>query len=47
MAQIAGGDHVRHVGRVALLVMSIRFVGVPESVLSWVAIFCVWAIVRG
>jgi uncharacterized membrane protein YbhN (UPF0104 family) len=33
--------------RVALLVMSIRFVGVPESVLSWVAIFCVWAIVRG
>jgi uncharacterized membrane protein YbhN (UPF0104 family) len=33
--------------RVALFVMSIRFVGVPESVLSWVAIFCVWAIVRG
>jgi uncharacterized membrane protein YbhN (UPF0104 family) len=33
--------------RVALLVMSLRFVGVPESVLSWVAIFCVWAIVRG
>ena len=33
--------------RVALLVMSLRFVGVPESALSWVAIFCVWAIVRG
>src|SRR4029450_3152032 len=33
--------------RVALFVMSIRFVGVPESVLSWAAIFCVWAIVRG
>ena len=33
--------------RVTLFVMSIRFVGVPESVLSWVAIFCVWAIVRG
>ena len=33
--------------RVALLVMSLRFVGVPESVLSWVSIFCVWAIVRG
>jgi uncharacterized membrane protein YbhN (UPF0104 family) len=33
--------------RVALFVMSIRFVGVPQSVLSWVSIFCVWAIVRG
>jgi len=33
--------------RVALFVMSIRFVGVPESALSWVEIFCVWAIVRG
>jgi uncharacterized membrane protein YbhN (UPF0104 family) len=33
--------------RVALFVMCIRFVGVPEAALSWVAIFCVWAIVRG
>ena len=33
--------------RVALFVMSLRFVGIPESALSWVAIFCVWAIVRG
>jgi putative heme transporter len=33
--------------RVALFVMSLRFVGVPQSALSWVAIFCVWAIVRG
>jgi uncharacterized membrane protein YbhN (UPF0104 family) len=35
------------VTRVALFVMCIRFVGVPESALSWVAVFCVWAIVRG
>ena len=33
--------------RVALFVMCLRFVGVPESSLSWVAIFCVWAVVRG
>jgi putative heme transporter len=33
--------------RVALFVMCIRFVGVPESAVSWPAIFCVWAIVRG
>jgi uncharacterized membrane protein YbhN (UPF0104 family) len=33
--------------RVSLFVMSLRFVGVPESALSWVAIFCVWSIVRG
>ncbi len=33
--------------RVALFVMCLRFVGVPESALSWTAIFCVWAIVRG
>lgn len=33
--------------RVALLLMCIRFVGVPGSSLSWVAVFCVWAIVRG
>jgi putative heme transporter len=33
--------------RVALFVMCLRFVGVPESSLSWIAIFCVWAIVRG
>lgn len=33
--------------RVSLFVMCIRFVGVPEDDLSWVAIFCVWAIVRG
>ena len=33
--------------RVALFVMCIRFVGVPESAASWVAVFCVWAIVRG
>lgn len=35
------------VTRVALFVMCIRFVGVPESAASWVAVFCVWAIVRG
>jgi uncharacterized membrane protein YbhN (UPF0104 family) len=33
--------------RVALFVMCIRFVGVPESAASWVSVFCVWAIVRG
>jgi len=33
--------------RVSLLVMCLRFVGIPESALSWAAIFCVWAIVRG
>lgn len=33
--------------RVALFVMCIRFVGVPEAAASWVAVFCVWAIVRG
>jgi uncharacterized membrane protein YbhN (UPF0104 family) len=33
--------------RVALFVMCLRFVGVPESALSWVSIFCVWSIVRG
>ena len=33
--------------RVALFVMCLRFVGVPESSLSWISIFCVWAIVRG
>jgi hypothetical protein len=33
--------------RVSLLVMCLRFVGIPESSLSWAAIFCVWAIVRG
>ena len=35
------------VARVALFDMCIRFVGVPEAALSWVALFCVWAIVRG
>jgi uncharacterized membrane protein YbhN (UPF0104 family) len=33
--------------RVALFVMCIRFVGTPESAVSWQALFCVWAIVRG
>lgn len=33
--------------RVSLFVMCLRFVGVPEDELSWIAIFCVWAIVRG
>lgn len=33
--------------RVALFVMCLRFVGVPEEAISWPAIFCVWAIVRG
>ncbi len=33
--------------RVALFVLCLRFVGVPESALSWTAVFCVWAIVRG
>lgn len=35
------------VARVALLVMCVRFVGVPESAVGWEAIFCVWAIERG
>jgi hypothetical protein len=35
------------VTRVSLLVMCIRFVGVPESAVGWQAIFCVWAIERG
>lgn len=35
------------VARVSLLVMCIRFVGVPESAVSWQGIFCVWAIERG
>jgi uncharacterized membrane protein YbhN (UPF0104 family) len=35
------------VARVALLVMCVRFVGVPESAVSWQGIFCVWAIERG
>lgn len=35
------------VTRVALFVMCIRFVGVPESALSWQVLFCVWAIVLG
>lgn len=33
--------------RVALFVMSVRFVGVPQEAISWLAIFCVWAIVLG
>jgi hypothetical protein len=33
--------------RVALFVMCIRFVGVPQTAISWLAIFCVWAIVLG
>lgn len=33
--------------RVALLVMCLRFVGLPESAISWEEIFCVWAIQRG
>jgi uncharacterized membrane protein YbhN (UPF0104 family) len=35
------------VARVALFVMCIRFVGVPESAVSWQGIFCAWAIERG
>jgi uncharacterized membrane protein YbhN (UPF0104 family) len=35
------------VARVALLVMSLRFVGLPEAAISWEEIFCVWAIQRG
>lgn len=35
------------IARVALLVMCVRFVGVPESAVSWQGIFCVWAIERG
>ena len=33
--------------RVALLVMCLRFVGLPEETISWEEIFCVWAIQRG
>lgn len=33
--------------RVALLVMCLRFVGLPEAAISWEEIFCVWAIQRG
>ena len=43
---IASGVFVS-VARVALLVMSLRFMGVPESAISWEAIFAVWAIQRG
>lgn len=35
------------VTRVALFVMCIRFVGVPESALSWQVLFCAWSIVLG
>lgn len=35
------------IARVSLFVMCIRFAGVPESAVSWQAMFCVWAIVRG
>lgn len=35
------------VTRVSLFVMCLRFAGVPESAVSWQAVFCVWAIVRG
>jgi uncharacterized membrane protein YbhN (UPF0104 family) len=35
------------VARVALLVMALRFVGLPEAAISWEEIFCVWAIQRG
>ena len=43
---IASGVFVS-VARVALLVMSLRFMGVPESAISWEAVFAVWAIQRG
>ena len=33
--------------RVGLFVMCIRFVGVPQQAITWLAIFCVWAIVLG
>jgi len=33
--------------RVGLFVMCVRFVGVPQQAISWLAIFCVWAIVLG
>ncbi|TDT15097.1 uncharacterized membrane protein YbhN (UPF0104 family) [Ilumatobacter fluminis] len=43
---IASGVFVS-VARVALLVMCLRFMDVPESAISWEAIFAVWAIQRG
>ena len=48
LAQVAGGDHVRHVraGGAVRDVASDSSASRSRS-LSWVAIFCVWAIVRG
>ncbi|MEZ5295083.1 MAG: lysylphosphatidylglycerol synthase domain-containing protein [Ilumatobacteraceae bacterium] len=43
---IASGVFVS-AARVALLVMCLRFMDVPESAISWQAIFAVWAIQRG
>jgi hypothetical protein len=33
--------------RVGLFVTCVRFVGVPQQAISWLVIFCVWAIVLG
>ncbi len=35
------------VAKCSLLIMALRFVGIPESVLSWSAIFAVFALVAG